>query len=386
LFWAPWGYKFDRTRLEQNLSWLAAFRPAINYLRIWGQVGGPFWEDRTIDPSWPDYDDVMRGTVDLASAYGFRVEPTIFAGADLLSSGQRVQLVDRLASILGDRIEKLAHWEIANEAWQTGLDDIDELRSLTRQLKQCTTVPVAITSDHFDNTVYQDLYSGAIADIGTYHFDRSLDYAEGPWRPVRQPWCYPNEIGEGLPPGSSNEPIGPYASVASEEEPVRLIAQSVVSWISGLPFSVLHAGPGIFGGGHAAGPSGSPANFWEVPCLEPTLRGLAAMQRVLPGDLPGWDRQNAHTAFGGRPFDVDAFWPDGDDDHGVVRCYSGTRGQRFVSILLGIQDYVRLTARWEMTANLVSLLSGNIVSTRTLKAGDQWQIGEGETAYLVMSQ
>lgn len=389
LFWGLWGYQHDRERLEANLRYLAE-TPAIDHIRVLGTVGGPWWADRTIDPREPGYDAALAGLADLAfDRYGLRLEVTIFGGIDCTPTPtERRALVDRVLEVARGREHKFLLIEIVNEGAGNGFggtEGIAELRALTRHANERTAIPVAASSYHEDPAAMCALYAGQIADVATMHFDRDISKAEGPWRPVRQPWGYPGELAcpVELPPGDSNEPIGPFSSVAEERDPTRLIAQTVVAHIAGLPLSVIHTGPGIWGGGKGGAARGIPANLWETPGLTETLRGLAAVTAGLPSDLPAWSRQN--SGWTGSPWTVDNFWPEGGDQ-GAVRVYSAVRGQAIVTAVIGVKRYVRLTARWPMAVDVIRMRTGDVVETRTLAAGELLRLEEDLGAWLLVSR
>lgn len=387
LFWGLWGYQHDRTRLEANLRWLAETQ-AVDYIRVLGTVGGQGWEDRSVDCRAPGWEADVAGLTDLAyDTFGLRLEWTLFGGLNHTPTrADQEAAVDGLLRAVRGREHKVVLLETANEGWQTGFGGeagLAELRALTRRLNAGTDILVAATSNH--EGLFCETYAGGIADLATIHFDRETRLADGPWRPVRQPWGYPGELNctFTLPPGSSNEPIGPYSSVAEERDPTRLIAQVLVAHLAGLPTSVMHAGPGIYGGGWASGKSGSPANLWETDRLADTLQGLAAIKALLPGDLASWDRHNSGWAT--APFAVDELWPDANADHGAVRVYSARRGEQFVTLAFGIRQYVTLTARWPMSVDLIRVPDGEVIGRRDLNAGETWRLEEGDGAWLLRS-
>ena len=387
LFWGLWGYQHDRARLEQNLAYLADSR-AIDHVRVLASVGGDWWADRHADPNAPDYDQALAELTDLVyDKYGMRTEWTIFGGVeDTPTAASREMLVDRVLAMTRGREEKVILLETANEAAGNGFGGaagLAELRQLTRRMNDATSILVAASSIHEDPAAFCDVYGAGVADIATIHFDRDIGKAEGVWRPVRQPWGYPGEFPcDGLPPGDSNEPIGPYSSVAEERDPTRLVAQAVVAHIAGLPLSVLHTGPGIWGGGKGGQARGIPANLWDTPGLTDTLKGLAAVTAVLPPRLASWSKQNSGWA--GTPFGVDAFWPEGGT-HGAVRVYSATQGTQFVTAAIGVRGYVELTPRWPMSFELRPMRAGE-TATYTVKSGETVRLSEGSGAWLLIGQ
>jgi len=228
--------------------------------------------------------------------------------------------------------------------------------------------PVAITSAQ-DAVEAHHLYDGDIATLATEHFPRDIHMADGPWRPVRQPWGWPGEYHAAweqaypgvpaprLPPCSNDEPIGPYSSVAAEHDPLRLITAAAVSYIAGCPSYVYHAGPGIFGGGRGGASSGSPANVWDVPGLPETLRGFAVLRGVLPPGISGWARANS----GWDSFPWVRITADGTDGDGCVRSYAAFNDTTVVCVPFGIRDHVQFAQKRPMTWMVYSLLDGHII-------------------------
>ena len=53
--------------------------------------------------------------------------------------------------------------------------------------------------------------------------------------------CYRAGRLPGVPPVSSNEPIGPGSSVASESDPIKLCSAAAFAWIANLPAYVFHS-------------------------------------------------------------------------------------------------------------------------------------------------
>ncbi len=225
--------RYDRARLHSDLAFLAS--RGFNYVRILSMVS---WEGLEIAPvtftnragqvvqGWPDYWQQFRDLLDVAAQHGLRVEVTIFAGAQHVmpaKSTRQAHLDGILANIAG-REHQILHLEVANEAWQNGFpgpQGVADLRAFTQYLTDRTAVPVAITSpaDTSDQGIIS-LYRGSAADLATVHFSRNSRTAEGGWLPVRA--AYRAAHLPGVPPVSSNEPIGPGSSVSSENDPVKL--------------------------------------------------------------------------------------------------------------------------------------------------------------------
>ena len=374
LFWALWGCKFDRERLDQNLATLQPGR--FDYVRIFAQVGESeqdvAWGDRYIDPDWPDYATVLQGTLDLCATHGMRVAMCIFASIKRFRTEAACkQFLDKIVAAIQGREHLILHWEIANEGHGTG-GTRDQMRDLCRYLRARVKGPVAITAAQ-DPVEACHLYDGDIATLGTEHFDRDTSKADGPWRPIRQPWGWPGEYAAAwgaaypgvpaprLPPCANNEPIGPYSSGAVEHDPLRLITAAAVTYISGGPAYVYHCGPGIFGGGRAAARDHSPANFWEVPGLRETLLGYAVLRDLLPGGISRWSRQNNEWA--GYPWRM--ITSAGTEGDGCVRAYATMSATHVVCVPFGIRDHVTLAEKRPMTWKVHSVLDGHLIQSGT---------------------
>ena len=242
MMWAAWGYKFDKARLEQNLDHLS--KNGIHYIRALGVVGDydepDFWDGREIDWHWPDYADVIAGLTDLAwNQYGMRVEWTLIGDGqkNIPDMADRYALVDTFLAMSKGREHAIMHFEIANEAWQNGFEGeqgIADLRALSQYMKDGTDLLVAASAPAGVSCAdWQAVYGGDVADLATIHFDRDIGQVEGSWRPVHLPWTL--EDCADLPVGSNNEPIGPGASVNTEEDPVKLAYAAISTFVSNQP-------------------------------------------------------------------------------------------------------------------------------------------------------
>jgi hypothetical protein len=397
LFWGPWGYKFDRERLERHLEFLA--KRGVDYVRVLGQVGAPertaedSWSDRLIDPRWSDacpagagrpahcgtYDDVIAGFTDLAyDRHGLRVQWTVFGGTAFTPTAEaRTALLDRMLAMAKGREHKIMHFEVANEFYQNGFEGpagLEELRRLGRYLQDRTPVLVALSAPRgADCARIQELHAGGTGDVVTVHFPRSAD--EAGWAAVRSAWNV--QFCDGLPPlKSSNEPIGPFASVRAEADPLRLAMAAAVTYLSGVGTYVLHTGPGVRGGGRADRERGRPADIWSVPEIDGIFDALAAVRRVLPADLPSWSRHEARsddpvTLRGG----------------GVapVRAYTAVHGRRFVILPLAVEGALTLQAQVPVDVQIVQPLTGAVLQKTSLPAAAAVTVSASQ-AYIIIGE
>lgn len=396
LFWGPWGYKFDRERLERHLQFLA--ERDVDYVRVLGQVGMPgreaadSWSDRPIDPGWADecppsgaqpahcgsYDQVIAGFTDLAyDRYGLRVEWTVFGGTGFTPTpASRLVLVDRLLAMSKGREHKIMHFEIANEFYHNGFrgpEGLEELRSLGRHLQDRTSVLVALSAPRgSDCDVMRRMHAGGIGEVVTKHFSRSGD--DDGWAAVRSAWDL--QFCEGLPAlRSSNEPVGPFASVRAEADPLRLAMSAALTYLSGVGAYVLHTGPGIRGGGRADQERGRPADIWAVPEIDRILQALAHIRRVLPADLPSWARHEV------RPDDPVQL----RSGAAPVTAYVATQGRRFVVLPLAVGESLTVQARIPVNLQAVHPLTGEILYSGSLTAAASATV-TGPAAFIITGE
>lgn len=371
LFWAAWAFKHDRARLDSHLQVLADHR--FDYVRALGVVGRqPYWAGREIDWRWPDYDAVIAGLTDHAyDTYGIRIQWTIFGDADQVipDHADRLALVDRFVRMSRGREHKIIHFEIANESWQNGFgepDGIGRLRQLARHLSTQTEIPIALSDSYGHECAdHLALYAGAEAEIQTEHFARDVEGPLRQWGAVFQPWRL--QECSGLPAVvSSNEPIGPRSSVASDSDPFRIVAAAIVSYLSGVGLYVLHTDAGVFGR----------EPLTSMPDAGAILAGLAAMKGYLPSDLPNWTRHRHDTP--GHPFVVfsgtrrDAVRTDLSGD-GPAEVFASVKGDRFFAAAAGTINEITLEARRPMVVEVLHPLTGAVLERRTLPAGGRLQ-------------
>lgn len=387
LFWGTWGYKSDRNRLMQNVAFLA--KHGVQYVRVLGVVGPRFWTDRTADPTWPDYDAVIAALTDDVYAAGMRVEWTIFGGTDTTPTpAVRRALVDRFAAMARGREHKIMHFEIANEGWQTGFEGAsgrDELRTLARHLDAQTTVPVAVTAppDTACETIV-DYYQNNAGNLITLHFDRSRHTSEGLWRAVRQPWREAAfHCGSGVPYAiSNNEPIGPQASVAEDDDPVRLTMGAAVSYLTGVGTYVYHASPGIWGGGVEGRQQGHPADWWDTTHVLNTLQGLRGLRDLLPADLANWEKMNGHWPT--MPVTAVPYLEDGASATGIVRLYGARQGSQAVLLVLGVRGSVTLTAKQTLVYTVYHPVTGATLGHGAVAAGQSFALDDRIEGYIIL--
>jgi hypothetical protein len=367
LFWAAWGYKHDRSRLDADLALLAGH--GFDYIRALGVVGRqPYWKGREIDWRWPDYKSVIAGLTDHAyDTFGLRVEWTLFADADQVIPDRtdRITLVDTFVEMSRGREHKIIHFELANEAWQNGFGDaagLAELRELSSRLASRTEIPVAI-SDSEGHTCAEHLalYKDMPVEILTEHFPRDVNGPLRRWGPVLAPWQVRTCVG--LPPVvSNNEPAGPKSSITSEEDPMRLVGAAIASYMAGVGLYVFHTDAGIWGREPLA----------SMPNVSTILDGFAAMSRYLPPDIVNWTSYR-HVA-PEHPFvpyagDTRAAVSTGGAEEGAVEVLASVKGSRFFVVPIGVANGLRLEAKRALRFDVIHPLTGAKLAAHELTAG-----------------
>jgi len=385
MMWAAWAYRHDRPRLEADLAFLST--NGFDYIRALGVVGdvnrADYWDGREIDRNWPDYNAVIAGLTDLAyDQYGLRIEWTLIGDGQVSVPAERdrYELVDRFLAMSVGREHKIMHFEIANEAWQNGFDGsagLTQLRAITRYMNDRTSILVAASAPNgHECSDAQSIYAGGVADIATIHFDRRNNLTDGAWRPVRQPWEH--QYCTDVPVGSNNEPIGPGASVSTESDSVRLVSAAIATYVSGLPMYVFHSNAGVRGNTNIRDAAGANA--------------FVHLRNIVPADLPSWSQKNAHWS--DSPFLVyagdergqlqaDHMWPDlHNPSSGVVRAYGAVSGNEFFVFPMGILGRVIMEPRRDVEFDVINIMTGVNIATRTLNAGQRFELSGADALIL----
>lgn len=379
--------KYDRPRLERELAFLSG--NGFNAIRVLSMVAWPGQEiapvaftnaDGGAIPAWPDYWRQLKDLVDIAyDRYGLRTEITIFADAGTVMPGKEARQahLERLVrDVLPGRERKVILLEVANEGWQNGFPGDageEDMRRLAAFLAARTPIPVAITSNHV--RPFEDTYRDSAADIATWHFSRDLRPNQG-WEPVYDCWSLAER--PGMPPVSSNEPVGPGSSVASQTDPARLVMAAAFAYTAGLPMFVFHSGAGVLG----------PGRFEDMP----GIRAMHVPKDILPPDLPNWTRNDGVEAAapfttyrGGR---ANALWADGVDARdGCIRNIGARKGNRFVCVPIGIQpDGLRLSARAPVRFRVYDPLTGRVAMTLHKRPGTVFRLPPGPGAWILIGE
>ncbi len=349
-FWLAWGYRHDRDRVDANLRWLAEH--GVDFVRALGEVGGPNWRDRVIDPAWPDYVDVIRGATALANRYGLRVEWTLFGGGTSRTPEAWWAATRRVVEALAPVVAGVQFVEVQNE--QQG-PPAGLARDLAAYVRRDLGVEVAITGAPAREL--PALYAGAAATLATMHFDRQ-DGDRG-WRFARQSWSYWELVHM---PGAfvNNEPAGIAGSVRAENDPLKLASDALVTWIAGGAAYVLHHGAGIYGREYMHPTAGlRRANAWEQPGLSDALAIVGRVRAVLSADIANWTRADND----GRPpgpvppfrFRQELLGVGATAARGLTGAFTATRNGEFYTVVLGARGELATESNRPVTATVREL-------------------------------
>ena len=366
LFPLAWLWQFDRERLARILA--AAALHGVDYVRALAVVGpSTSWRDRTIDPREPWWRDAIRGATDLCyDEFGVRVQWPIFGETVAAPSpADRESVVRRLLDALANRFHKVALFEVANEGYDNGFEGDAgrrEMRHLASILRDYTPNLIALSAPAPDDTQLDidRLYEGSDATVAAYHIDRNVSGTGGRWRPVRQ-------AREGLTlfriPWLNNEPIGPFSSGASDDDPLRIAMAAALTWQCGGPGYVLHSGFGIRAGGQHDVDRGLPGEFstrdGEI------LDVINGVRSLLPLDLPNFRFANANRAFGNSyPFQNAAELQDLTDAGKLLRAFAAVSDDgRFIVTPLLATVPLPFRTRTRMTVDVINPASGEFIVT-----------------------
>lgn len=354
LFWVLRGFHAggdERARAQKNIDFVA--QQDFDYIRVLGQVD---WAGLEIRPDWPDYEANLGDLIDYAYAQGLRVQLTLFGGGsyDVDLTLQKVQRV------LVGREEKIFFLEVVNE--QESNWDGSRNALLATAIDVHRFFPGLYVPSRYANNVgvSRSWVDSGAANMITDHFDRQDNTVEWKWRSVRQAWASRgNQV-----PSAQNEPCGPRSSVAQCEEPIHLVMTRATGILVGYSAYTLHNGAGIYGVPQA-GNGGRPANLWEIPGIVDTMRILRNLERILPPDANLG--QPTRQGLGPHPFGADAFIE--SSGRGVVRDYASVRSDGFWQVLLGVKDYVRMTADDNYSIDFYNPLDGSLVRTELVAKG-----------------
>ena len=374
MMWAMWGYRHDRKRFLDNIKFMESLG-VFDYARILTNISrNHYWSDKSIEPDWNDYDEIFKGTIDALWEVGLRTQVTIFGSAEdygnMKYQDQRLEHVARICSLMEGREYKVQFVEIANEAYNIGLDSLADISELVRAVTGsfsdgfCGLAATSPQGGGADDVTLQRLFSEheCPANITTVHFDRN-DWEEN-YRHCRQPWHV--QHWDHVPKFfSSNEPRNLHETNYSPE----LIAMDFANTaISGGGTYVMHCAEGVRGD----------RDFSEIPRILQIANALKNVKKVLPNDIASGGVANHH--WDTHPFEGldDQIWPDGQNT-GVVRCFSSFINNEYYVIPLGIKEELMFISTFDMRIDVYNPI-GTAAPFKfyELKKGDTGRITEDE--------
>lgn len=358
LFWALRGWKFERERVKQNIDFVG--RQGFDYIRVLGQVD---WAgDLATDVRWPDYVEQLQGLIDYAYSQGLRTQLTLTGGG-----GDAAVMIAKTREAIAGREQKIMFLEVANEAEQNWRGSQGSISQAARELRSFFPGLVAPSRSLSSEQAKGWIESGA-ANLALFHFERDVTDARGIWRTVVQPWG----AREQRWPQDHNEPCGPRSSVNQCEEALHLVMTRATGIVLGTTGYTLHNGAGIYG---QARPEygGRPANVFEVSGIEEAMRALRGLDRIIGSNAS--DGEFTRDGLGPHPLGADKFVEEGG--RGIVRGYAVNRPDGFTQVLLGIKDYVTLTAREDYTLEFYDPMTGALVRGERVSKGQSIRIEPG---------
>ena len=375
--------KYDRDWFRSDCAYLAA--QGFDYIRILSMVD---WDGKQIAPvgfnsyfgywvdGWSDYWQQFRDCIDIAyDEFGLRTEVVCFASADtvMTSDAARYAHLDGIIANIGGRDHKVIFIEVANEYWQNGLT-FDQVRAYGAYLNSRTGRLIALSASGGDDNSLSALYNGSAADIATEHFERDVWSEEGGWLPVRDCWSV---VGlAGVPPCTSNEPVGPGSSVNTENDPIKLVSAACFAWTAGLPGYVFHSTAGVAGDKRFENMSG-PSDYKYV-------------KSIMPAALASWNRNDGLEA--AAPFTVycngvaNTYWTSNPGaSTGCHRNIGARKDDEFLCYPQGILGGgVTLQAREQLNFTVYNPMTGAVVmGPITKNPGESLTLSQGPGAYII---
>ncbi len=375
-FYHVWAMKNDPDRVKREDDSDVAV--GMDFKRVLLQVGSldpsDYWAGRVADQNWPDHQQLVADMCAGARERGMRISACIIGkGNGMDRQSNRRPYVQRMAEVLREFPDVVLLAQIMNEPSIEGRITADEILELESILR--STAPNLVTS----TGAYGELAGGedgldprTWGMVGTPHLDRDQTKSEMRDRPWRQPWDWGLSAGDhGL---MNDEPIGPRASVASEDRPLVLRSHATVAFVSRFMGSVFHADEGIRGNGDLAS--------------VPGYREFAACKRFLPGDLPNGSQQNANTNYPGRHWQLeDEFLRAANDNRrGIVRAYGVQQGGFQFTVPFGPVSDFELRAVRPLRVECFQQDVNDLLWERTVGAGERVRFSAQHPDYLLKSR
>lgn len=372
LFWAVGGVKTGSgSRVLQNYNFIKANGGVA--VRILAQVN---WEGEigNVDERWPDYENALGQTIELAAQAGLLVKVTCIGGGvhDL------GLLTDKLCRVLPAWRDSIIMVEGCNEG-NAKAEDVTYL--LNKLMPLLPGVPFAPGfGDQGDMAVELADEIGASVDV--LHTERTLGDQKDPGgqhaRQARQGWNFAN--GNRRKRAQDwGEPPGPASSVATLDDPAILAASFACAIICGAGFGCLHTGSGVFGKTYDSKHGRRYANLWEVPGIVEMFKAMTTAAALLPADVCNWKAFN-------NPLVVERVNLQPSEGLGRGQCdkiYGARAGNQFVEIVLGCDPVIRLKGVPGCLYKIVDTATGAVFADG-IRGGDEVTVNAGAWSYLVI--
>jgi len=365
IFWAAWGLKNDKVRLDAALQDVAPGKHDL--ARVFGHITGPspWWDDRHHDLTQPGAVDNLGATMDYLRASGLRTWLVVFADVSY-SKPVRSTIVDNVIAILRSRLDETFLVEIVNEglALKPTPFPLAEAQEYASRIKAAFPATlVVVTSPASESCA--DLRAVSVGDLSAPHYSRSTSGTKGVWTPSTQPWMgdtQPRFCGGRVT--LDGESIGIGSSVNSDNDPVRLAMARAVGAGAGNTGDILQSAAGVYGRVAFKDQPG----FMEA---QEAVRQMRALINTKP-DLADWSRgKSTDGPWGVRDFPVDKLGIKGT----LSRFYCAWRGQDSWCAALDVRATTTLTAKGGVA---VSVRPGQAALTevdgRRLSAGQSFTL------------
>jgi hypothetical protein len=130
------------------------------------------------------------------------------------------------------------------------------------------------------------------------------------------------------------------------------------------------------------------ARFEDMPGID----RYGAVLRLLPADLPNWERNDGKEArapltvfAGGEP---NRYWPEVESARdGCVRNIGSRKRDEFVCLPIGIrEDGLEVEARHGLEFTAYNPLTGEALQSATMRSGERVRLGAGPGALIILGK
>lgn len=375
-FYHVWAAGEDMGRVEREDE--QDVRAGFTFKRLLLQVGDPnnpsdYWAGRIANQNGPTHERDVVNVLQSARDRGIRILACIIGkGNGMDRQSNRRPYVQRMAELLREFPDVVLLAQVMNEPSIEGRITGPEIMELEAIIRSAAPNLITSTGAYGDLEGAEDgLDPRSWGHIGTPHLDRDTSKSEMQDRPWRQPWDWGLSAGDhGI---LNDEPIGPRASVASEDRPRVLRSHATVAFASRFMGSVFHADEGIRGNGDLAS--------------VPGYREFPACLRFLPGDLPNGSQVNANTNFPSRHWQLEDTYlrAANDNTRGIVRAYGVQQGGFQYTVPFGPVSEFELRAVRPIRVECFQQDLNDRLWERSIAAGERVRFSAEHPDYLLKS-